>query len=232
MKYFFFKRRRVLITSDNNYLIMNSQSNNILEEHCDHCKRSATECEKNTERERNPITHWEGTDADYCDDCYYNHYAEEVDSDEEEEVDSDEEEEVDSDEEEEQEQIYLSQITLGLPLEGIKECLEYHSDWCDVCGELTHGIMFCGECGSRQSRKCYEPTDNENIDFFSDEKKSCKHIYECGCDKDYCDSCKEEMGEEDDELNISWCDDEGCKHYYKNRNDNCNCAGIDCGFCK
>ena len=94
MIYFFSKRIRVLITSDNNYLIMNSQSNNILEEHCEHCKRSATECEKNTERERNPITHWEGTDADYCDDCYYNHYAEEVDSDEEEEVDSEEEEEL------------------------------------------------------------------------------------------------------------------------------------------
>jgi len=52
----------------------------------------------------------------------------------------------------------------------------------------------------------------------------CNHRWECGCGKP---SCLEMDGEDcDDE-----CSNEGCRHYYDHRNDNCDCHGKDCGYC-
>jgi hypothetical protein len=39
---------------------------------CSYCKRDEEECEKNTESEKNPVTHWMGGWGMSCDDCYYN----------------------------------------------------------------------------------------------------------------------------------------------------------------
>jgi hypothetical protein len=59
------------------------------------------------------------------------------------------------------------------------------------------------------------------------EKINCGHIYECGCNKNYCEDCL--IAIDNDE--IIYCDDETCKHYYSYRNDNCNCRDNFCGFC-
>jgi hypothetical protein len=56
---------------------------------------------------------------------------------------------------------------------------------------------------------------------------SCGHKYECGCDKVYCQDCVIAIETDD----LEWCDNENCKHYYSYRNDNCNCNGLECGFC-
>jgi len=48
---------------------------------------------------------------------------------------------------------------------------------------------------------------------------TCEHKYECGCNKEYCANCVEEYNKEG--LYQRMCDDESCKHYYSNRNDNC-----------
>jgi hypothetical protein len=53
---------------------------------CPYCGRDEDECEKNTESEMNPITHWIGWGVS-CDDCYYenNPVVEEEEEEEEEE---------------------------------------------------------------------------------------------------------------------------------------------------
>jgi hypothetical protein len=38
---------------------------------CSYCGRDEDECEKNTDSEKNPITHWIGGWGISCDDCYY-----------------------------------------------------------------------------------------------------------------------------------------------------------------
>ena len=53
--------------------------------------------------------------------------------------------------------------------------------------------------------------------------KHCSHKYECGCGKKSCLEMGLEKCEED------FCDNESCRHYYKNRNDNCDCG--KCGYC-
>jgi hypothetical protein len=63
---------------------------------------------------------------------------------------------------------------------------------------------------------------------------NCEHKYECGCDKTYCGDCLiaiENENDGDETLYSDMCDAECCKQYYKYRNDNCNCDGLDCGFC-
>jgi hypothetical protein len=58
------------------------------------------------------------------------------------------------------------------------------------------------------------------------EEKDCGHKYECGCDKQ---TCMEMNSEECDD---GLCMNEYCKHYYDHRNDNCDCRGNDCPYCK
>jgi len=57
---------------------------------CPKCGRTAEECEKNTESEKNPITEWCGWGLS-CDDCYYKDHPDE-DEDEDDDEDEDEDE--------------------------------------------------------------------------------------------------------------------------------------------
>lgn len=63
--------------------------------------------------------------------------------------------------------------------------------------------------------------------------KECGHKWECGCDKEICDNCKE-IAENDDEYMEydEFCEDENCKTYYYNRKDNCDCCDRGCPYCK
>ena len=76
--------------------------------------------------------------------------------------------------------------------------------------------------------KCFKEDDDSEEE--EDDEKKCNHKWECGCDKDYCDGCKEyaeETGEEYDTM----CEDEKCKAYYQCRNDNCDCGTTECPYC-
>ena len=53
-------------------------------------------------------------------------------------------------------------------------------------------------------------------------RKSCNHIWVCGCDKVICNECIVNPDE-------PFCENESCCRYYENRNDNCSCN--DCEFC-
>ena len=56
--------------------------------------------------------------------------------------------------------------------------------------------------------------------------KPCGHKWECGCGKSLCENCLSQDSDRD------YCEDETCPSYYLHRNDNCDCCGTDCGFCK
>ena len=56
--------------------------------------------------------------------------------------------------------------------------------------------------------------------------KECGHRFECGCGKP---TCMEMDGQECDDIGL--CSNEGCKHYYDSRNDNCDCNDKDCPYC-
>ena len=58
-------------------------------------------------------------------------------------------------------------------------------------------------------------------------QEECGHRFECGCGKP---TCMEMDGEECDDIEL--CSNEGCKHYYDSRNDNCDCNDKDCPYCE
>jgi len=70
--------------------------------------------------------------------------------------------------------------------------------------------VLCGFCNDDQ-----ETTPTE---------KECGHFWECGCDKEICQDCIEDIEED-----IIMCDNEDCKMYYEYRNDNCDCNS--CHYC-
>lgn len=62
----------------------------------------------------------------------------------------------------------------------------------------------------------------------------CEHKYDCGCEKEICEDCREIIAEDnipEEEWRDLNCEGEGCKLYYTHRNDNCNCDSRDCGYC-
>jgi hypothetical protein len=59
-----------------------------------------------------------------------------------------------------------------------------------------------------------------------EDEEVCEHIHDCGCGKP---SCMEMDGEECDDF---ICSNEACRHYYDHRNDNCDCGGRECPYCK
>lgn len=60
--------------------------------------------------------------------------------------------------------------------------------------------------------------------------QTCKHRWECGCNKTVCIDCIRNYIDDDDEGDL--CENEDCREYYTHRNDNCDCGGRECGYCK
>lgn len=56
------------------------------EETCPHCKRTESQCEKETDNEKNPITYWVDWGLS-CDDCWYAAHPESEDDESESEDD-------------------------------------------------------------------------------------------------------------------------------------------------
>jgi hypothetical protein len=82
VKYFDIRTDKYVVDEeDEMYCSMGCLQNKEEKLTCPHCGRDEEECEKNTESEINPITHWIGWGVS-CDDCYYENHP---DSDDEEE---------------------------------------------------------------------------------------------------------------------------------------------------
>jgi hypothetical protein len=73
------------MTNAQSKLLPKSMDDEICEDKliCPHCNRNEEECEKNTESEKNPITHWCGWGLS-CDDCYYKNHPDEEEEEEDE----------------------------------------------------------------------------------------------------------------------------------------------------
>ena len=91
---------------------------------------------------------------------------------------------------------------------------------------------FCDGDGTLRECKTVERVPTDLLEQIKERREKCYHIYECGCDKMLCVECVRAI-EDQEERGYDWmdCGSEDCKNYYNNRNDNCNCDGLDCRYC-
>jgi len=90
--------------------------------------------------------------------------------------------------------------------------------------KVEHKHIHCLDCYREVRNKKQRENRKEKK---QKKEKKCTHKYECGCNKKYCEYCE----------SCAWgferldCENMDCKSYYLCRNDNCNCDGLECGFC-
>lgn len=156
----------------------------------------------------------------------------------------------DEDEEEEEDKDQHCGEAMSNLLFGTKEEVAFK----EVMDELTQvyykydGPSFCVDCETEGTHfigcprlfcvDCDNPgwtLDSGAIQFGCDcgeeeeeesSWKDCGHKYECGCGKSTC------MEMDNENCADTLCENEYCKHYYDHRNDNCDCRGSDCPYCK